>query len=149
MWVKRGDVRKSISVFFLPPQGSHIYVNHYNEKLVSFQRDWLKSLWLILVAQARKRSVMSSEAHCWMCFYGKLRAYRQLLKSESLTADLCAGKANVGCVFTQELPVRQELLTLVSILPLRCYKVSIKVYQSKAHFGNPCGCTVKNFKAMP
>lgn len=88
--------------FYLFP-ASHIYVNHYNEKLVSFQRDCLKPLWLVLVAQARKRSVMSSEAHCWMCFYGKLPAYRQCLKSESLTADLCAGKAYVcrSCVHTR------------------------------------------------
>lgn len=73
-----------------------------------------------------------------MCFYGKLVAYRQLLKSESLTADLCAGKAYTGPVFIQELPVGQELLTLVGVLTPRCCKVSIKVYQSKSHFNNPC-----------
>lgn len=51
-------------------------------------------------------------------------------KPESQTADLCAGKAHAGRVFVQEPPVGQELLTLVSILPPRCCKVSIKVCQS-------------------
>lgn len=40
--------------------------------------------------------------------------------SEVRKSDRCAGKAYVGRVFIQELPVGQELLTIVSILPPRC-----------------------------
>lgn len=77
--------------------------------------------------QEEECSVLSGRS---LCFSGKLGAYKQLSKSESLTAGFCAGKACTGHVLIQEPPVGQELLTLVNILPHRCSKVSIKVYQS-------------------
>lgn len=98
------------------------------------------------MARARKRSAMSSEAGHYMCFYEKLGAYRQLLKSESLTADLFAGEAYVGHVFIQELPVGQEFFALVSVLPHRCYKVSIKVYQSNLISVIPADAQLRSLK---
>lgn len=89
---------------------------------------------------------MSFEAGHYSGFYEKLGTYRQLLKSESLTADLSAGEAHVGHVFLQELPVRQELFALVSVLPPRCYKVSIKVYQSNLILVIPADAQLRSLK---
>lgn len=39
--MKRGGVGKGIPIFFLPPLGSHLYINHYHEIRVSLERDLL------------------------------------------------------------------------------------------------------------
>lgn len=147
MWFKRGGVREGIPILF--HQDSHHFLNHHQEMWLSFERRLLTSLWIVLVAQNRKKSVMSSEAGHSMRFYRELRAYRQLLKPEGLSTNFCSSKMNVGRVFKSELPDGQELLTLVRVLPPQCCKWSMKSYPIKPHFSNPCWHKVKNFKPMP